>query len=127
LATAHVLHIGNESIFFDPHDLKALIVAESLQLGVRVVDVARRHGLIPHQLSDLHQIALVWSCTHAPAFEMSHNLTMPPWGPISSGLRKPRRLLDCYYGRDLQARAFLLVDIGFCAEMLSPDVMPRQI
>jgi transposase len=27
-------------------------VAESFQPGVRVVDVARRHGLIPHQLSD---------------------------------------------------------------------------
>ncbi|MDE1943430.1 MAG: transposase [Betaproteobacteria bacterium] len=33
-------------------DVKARIVAESLQPGARVVDVARRHGLIPHQLSD---------------------------------------------------------------------------
>ena len=35
-----------------PEHLKARIVAESFQPGARVVDVARRHGLIPHQLSD---------------------------------------------------------------------------
>ncbi|MCA1777344.1 MAG: transposase [Loktanella sp.] len=35
-----------------PDDVKARIVAESFQAGVRVVDVARRHGLVAHQLSD---------------------------------------------------------------------------
>lgn len=35
-----------------PEHVKARIVAESFQPGSRVVDVARRHGLIPHQLSD---------------------------------------------------------------------------
>ncbi|NDW02763.1 transposase [Yangia sp. PrR002] len=35
-----------------PVDVKARIVAESFQPGARVVDVARRHGLIAHQLSD---------------------------------------------------------------------------
>lgn len=35
-----------------PDHVKARIVAESFQSGSRVVDVARRHGLIPHQLSD---------------------------------------------------------------------------
>ncbi len=35
-----------------PEDVKARIVAESFQPGVRVADVARRHGLASHQLSD---------------------------------------------------------------------------
>jgi len=35
-----------------PNDVKARIVAESFQPGVRVVDVARRYQIIPHQLSD---------------------------------------------------------------------------
>ena len=35
-----------------PDEVKARIVAESLQPGVRVADVARRHGLASHQLSD---------------------------------------------------------------------------
>jgi transposase len=35
-----------------PEAVKARIVAESFQSGVRVVDVARRHDLAPHQLSD---------------------------------------------------------------------------
>lgn len=35
-----------------PDDVKARIVAESFQPGVRVVDVARQHGLAAHQLSE---------------------------------------------------------------------------
>ena len=35
-----------------PDDVKARIVAESFEPGVRVVDVARRHGVIANQLSD---------------------------------------------------------------------------
>ena len=40
-----------------PDDLKARIVAESFQPGARVVDVARRHGMIAHQLSDWRRFA----------------------------------------------------------------------
>lgn len=35
-----------------PEAVKARIVAESFQPGARVVDVARRHEIAPHQLSD---------------------------------------------------------------------------
>jgi transposase len=35
-----------------PEGVKARIVAESFRAGVRVVDVARRHGALAHQLSD---------------------------------------------------------------------------
>ena len=34
------------------NEMKARIVAESLQPGVRVVDVAARHDILPHHLSD---------------------------------------------------------------------------
>ncbi|MRH22863.1 transposase [Rhodovulum strictum] len=33
-------------------EVKARIVAESLQPGARVVDVAARHDILPHHLSD---------------------------------------------------------------------------
>ena len=35
-----------------PEEVKARIVAESFRPGVRVVDVAQRHGMLAHQLSD---------------------------------------------------------------------------
>lgn len=40
-----------------PDEAKARIVAESFQPGVRVVDIARRHGLAAHQLSDWRRLA----------------------------------------------------------------------
>ncbi len=40
-----------------PDDVKARIVAESFQPGARVVDVARHHDIVPHQLSDWRRMA----------------------------------------------------------------------
>lgn len=40
-----------------PDEVKARIVAQSFQPGVRVVDVARRYRIIPSQLSDWRRMA----------------------------------------------------------------------
>ena len=65
-----------------PLDLKARIVAESFQPGVRVVDVARRHGVVAHQLSDWRR--------QAPEGLLSLPLDMLPALSVQkSGLGEP--------------------------------------
>jgi transposase len=67
-----------------PEAVKARIVAESFQPGVRVVDVARRHELAPHQLSDWRRQALQGLLAlPAEAMEAVGTAAVPAFVPVS--------------------------------------------
>ncbi|MDF3856578.1 transposase [Paracoccus sp. P2] len=67
-----------------PEAVKARIVAESFQPGVRVVDVAQRHDLAPHQLSDWRRQARQGLLAlPADAMEAVGATVVPAFVPVS--------------------------------------------
>jgi transposase len=67
-----------------PEAVKARIVAESFQPGVRVVDVARRQELAPHQLSDWRRQARQGLLAlPADAMEAVGTAAVPRFVPVS--------------------------------------------
>jgi transposase len=75
-----------------PNELKARIVAESLQPGARVIDVARRHEVIAHQLSDWRRQARQGLLT-LPAEMMAAVPVEPAFVPLAI-TTEPRQITD---------------------------------
>jgi|TARA_R100001369_G_scaffold31357_1_gene55696 transposase len=67
-----------------PDEAKARIVAESFQPGVRVVYIARRHGLVAHQLSDWRRRARQGKLVlHADTMAGTLSDNLPAFVPVS--------------------------------------------
>ncbi|MDP2740999.1 MAG: transposase [Pseudorhodobacter sp.] len=82
-----------------PDEVKARIVAESLQPGVRVVDVARRYEILPHHLSDWRR--------HAR----------------QGRLALPGHLMDALHGSPMKA---LSVEPAFVPQAILPDPASKE-
>lgn len=122
-----------------PVDVKARIVAESFQPGARVVDVARRHGLIAHQLSDWRRqarkgllalpadlLAALSSPDDAPLEPAFVPLTVAPERQLASGLsvepdasRGSTATMTVEVGADVVLRVPDDVDVARVAALVS--------
>ena len=116
-----------------PDDSMARIVAESFQPGARVVDVARRHGMVAHQLSDWRRFArqglLRLPAELLPALLSPMDLPVdvaaePAFVPLAI-VPEPRGLADAPFGSDVADVATVIAPLGVMTVEIGPEVVLR--
>ena len=110
-----------------PDDLKARIVSESFQPGARVVDVARRHGMVAHQLSDWRRFArqglLRLPAEILPALPPPMDLTVKPaFVPLAIGPEPEEELADA---PEVAEVATVIVPAGMMMVEIGSEIVLR--
>jgi transposase len=115
-----------------PDDVKARIVAESFEPGVRVVDVARRLGVIPPQLAygrRLGRAGFVVRRCAAPTTPSEHDGIEPAFVPLAIAAEPPEpvnRLSLPKLASDGPRVQVLTLEIGSDVVMRVPNDVPVE-